>query len=94
VAQHASAVGLSISALVRARVLGHSLPRGAAPAINLTAWRQLASCASNFNQLLHHLNTAALAGGQPVLDFYAVKDLVLEVDQNLKRVRLQLLGTA
>lgn len=94
VAEHASVVGLSISALIRARVLGHPLPRGAAPAINLTAWRELASCASNFNQLSRHLNTAALAGGQPVLDFYGVKDLVLEVEQNLKKVRLQLLGTA
>lgn len=92
--EHARATGLSVSALLRARALGHRLPSGAAPAVNLAAWRELATLAANFNQLLHRLNTAALADGQAVIDLDEVKDLVTGIGEKVKKVRLELIGAS
>ena len=94
VVEHAQAVGLSVSALMRARVLGHALPRGAAPTLNLTAWRELAGTAANLNQLSHHLNHSALVTGRAEVDLAEVKNLVELVNEKLKKVRLQLIGAA
>lgn len=91
VVEHAEACGQSVSALIRARVLGHTLPKGAAPAVNIRAWRELAGTASNLNQLVHHLNAAALTGDSN-LDLAQVRQLLEVLQTNLKTVRLQLLG--
>lgn len=91
VVAHASATGQSVSALIRARVLGHALPKGAAPALNLSAWRELASTAANLNQLAHHFNLAAQAGDSlPITS--QVQHQLEDLQTKLKAVRLQLIG--
>lgn len=90
--EHAQACCISVSALMRSRVLGHPTPRGAAPAINLAAWRELASTAANFNQVSHKLNLAALSGEPSGVTLQQVKDLLIEMDERVKKLRLGLLG--
>ena len=92
VADHAEACGLSISALLRRRVLGLALPAGSAPAINLAAWRELSSLASNFNQVSKHANEQKIQQGTAVLDLGQVKSLLQRLDATLDKVRLCLLG--
>lgn len=91
---HAQATGLSVSALIRARVLGHPTPRGAAPAVNLAAWRELASTASNLNQLAHRLNASALAGEPAEISLDQVKALLSDLAEKVKKVRLELIGAS
>lgn len=91
IAAHAGACGHSMSALVRARCLGHSAPRGAAPEVNLRAWRELAATAANLNQLAHHLNSHAKAG-QPEVDLVETSALLVDLQNKVKTLRLQLLG--
>lgn len=91
VVSHADACGQSISALIRARVLGRSLPKGSAPALNIAAWRELASTAANINQLTHHFNLAAQTGEQAPHSGEVMK-LLRDLDIKLKDVRLQMLG--
>lgn len=91
VAEHAEACGLSISALIRRRVLGLALPEGSAPPLNLSAWRELAHLAGNFNQMVKHANEQRV-NGVAVLDLDAVKNLLTKLDGALKVVRLLLLG--
>jgi hypothetical protein len=88
---HVYATGQSVSALIRARVLGHALPKGAAPALNLAAWRELASTAANLNQLAHHFNLATQAGNSPP-NIIQVQHHLDDLQAKLKAVRLQLIG--
>lgn len=90
--EHAAATGVSVSALLRARTLGQPLPRGAAPAVNMAAWRELAATAANLNQLVHHLNTAALSDQQADIGLVEVKKIVIDVAEKVKKVRLELIG--
>jgi hypothetical protein len=94
VAAHAEACGLSISALLRRRVLGLLLPEGSAPALNLTAWRELAHLASNFNQMVKHANEyrSGSQDGLSGLILAEVKTLLAKLDDSLSKVRLLLLG--
>lgn len=89
--QHANACGQSISAVIRARVLGHALPKGAAPPLNLQAWRELAATAANLNQLVHHFNLAAQMG-EATPELVLVQQQLDALASKLKNVRLQLLG--
>jgi hypothetical protein len=95
-AEHAQACGLSISSLIRRRALGLPLPKGSAPLLNLTAWRELAHLASNFNQMVKHANEQRTAGfdALSVSALTDVKTLLLKLDDALKKVRLLLLGVA
>ena len=90
--QHADACGLSASALIRSRVLGQRLPKGSAPAINLEAWRDLSTLIGNVNQLAKHANEQRVADGRAVLDLVQVKALIQKVDDQVQKLRLQLLG--
>ena len=92
VAEHAEACGLSISALIRRRVLGLALPAGSAPAVNLGAWRELSHLAANFNQMVKAANEQRVAMGAAVLDLVQVKSLLQKLDSKLDKVRLLLLG--
>ena len=90
--EHAEACSSSVSQLVRLRVLGLPLPPGAAPAVNLSAWRELAATTSNLNQLVHHLNAQANIQGQAKPDLVEVKTLVVDLAAKVQKLRLQLLG--
>ena len=90
--RHADACGLSASALIRSRVLGQRLPKGSAPAINLQAWRDLSTLIGNVNQIAKHANEQRVADGRAVLDLAQVKSLLLKVDDQVQKLRLQLLG--
>ena len=94
--EHAEACSSSVSQLVRLRVLGLPLPPGAAPAVNLSAWRELAATTSNLNQLVHHLNAQAKANiqGQAEPDLVEVKTLAIELAAKVQKLRLQLLGAS
>ena len=92
VVAHAQAVGLSVSALMRRRVLGHPLPKGSAPAINLTAWREFAPMAANLNQLTTHANQQRLKDGAAILDLVQVKALLSKVSDQTQKIRLLLIG--
>jgi hypothetical protein len=90
--EHAEATGLSVSALMRARVLGHPTPKGAAPPLNLQAWRELAPTTANFNQISHTLNLAAKSGEPCAVTLDEVMAAVIEVGGAVKKLRLGLLG--
>lgn len=92
--EHASACGLSVSALLRARALGRPSPKGVAPAINLAAWRELASTTANLNQLSHHLNVAAISAQPFPIDLEEVKLVVATLSEQVKALRLELLGAS
>jgi hypothetical protein len=89
---HADACGHSVSALVRARCLGHSAPRGAAPELNIQAWRELSHVAGNLNQLAHHLNRESKSGVLNSLDVGELNTLLIDLQQKVKTLRLSLLG--
>ena len=90
--EHAEATGLSVSALIRNRVLGHPMPKGAAPAINLAARRELSSTAANLNQITHRLNLAVLSTEPSGVTLDQVMTAVTETSEKVKKVRLGLLG--
>ena len=92
--EHAAACGLSVSALLRARALGHPLPKGSAPAVNLTAWRELSGLAGRLNQIAHHANEQRVIEGNAVLDLVQVQQLLVKTLSTLQLVRQQLLGAA
>ena len=92
--EHAQACGLSVSALLRRRGLLQRLPAGAAPQINLSTSKDLNSSTSNLNQLVHHLNTCALAGVDSGVTLDQVNHTVVDLADKVKKVRLELIGAA
>lgn len=92
VKKHADACGLSASELIRRRVLGQRLPKGSAPAVNLEAWRDLSKLIGNVNQVAKHANEQRVADGRAVLDLVQIKALLQKVDDQVQKLRLQLLG--
>lgn len=94
--QHAQAAHISVSQLVRARVLGLKQPKAAAPLINIQKYQQLARVEGNLNQLAHHLNSEALAGVPVDLRqlLGQVQDLVGEALREVKALRLDLIGAS
>ena len=90
---HAGACSSSMSQLLRLRALGLPLPPGAAPPVNLQAWRELAATTANLNQLVHHLNAKAVQS-QAEPDLVEVKTLVLDLAAKVQKLRLQLLGAS
>ena len=93
-AEHAGATGLSVSQLVRERVLGKPPPVAAAPLANHELAWQLSKTNGNFNQFVQHLNEARASGQYPVIDLEKGIDLVMKVDQNVKTLRADLTGAA
>jgi hypothetical protein len=91
--EHAVAVRISTSALIRSRVLGRPLPKGLVPALNVQAWRELAPTRSNINQLAHHFNLAAQSG-EPPPGVVQVLEVLRTLEIDVKTLRLQLLGAA
>ena len=92
--EHASACGLSVSALMRRRALGQPLPPAAAPAINLAAWRELASTAANLNQIAHRLNFSAQSTEPSGVALDQVMAAVAATDEKVKKLRLSLIGAS
>ena len=89
---HAVAAGISVSELVRRRVLGHAAPVAAAPALNREAYAQLARSASNLNQLTHHLNMAQVAGQSEAIELATVRALLEKLLFEVSKLRAELLG--
>ena len=92
--EHAAACGLSVSSLIRRRVTGKRLPRGAAPAINMQAWRECAPTRANLNQISHKLNFAALSGNNSGVTLEEVQQTLFDVSNQVDQVRLELIGAA
>lgn len=92
VVAHAEASGLSISALIRYRLLGRPLPMGSAPAINLVAWRDLAPLTSNLNQMTVHANHQRLTDSISILDLVQVKSLLAKLSDQVQKIRILLIG--
>lgn len=91
--EHAAAVQISVSALIRARVLNRPLPRGSVPALNVQAWREMAPTTGNINQLAHQFNIAAFSNNPPP-GVDEVLAALGDLDAKVTAVRLQLLGVA
>lgn len=89
---HAEATGLSVSALMRSRVLGHPIPKGAAPAVNLAAWRELAPTTSNLNHIAYRLNLASKSTEPSGVTLDQVMAALTEVGGAVKKLRLELIG--
>ena len=92
--EHAQACGLSVSALLRRRGLLQRLPSGAAPQINLTTYKDVTGSTSNLNQLLHHLNSCAVAGVPHGVTLDQVNQTLLDLVEKVKKVRLELIGAS
>ncbi len=92
--EQAHICGISVSALMRNRVLGHPTPKGAAPAVNLAAWRELAPTTANLNHIAHRLNLAAKLNEPSGVTFDDVMAAVIEVSNAVKKLRLGLIGAA
>lgn len=80
----ARAAGLTLSAYLRARVLGKTV-RGVVPAVNRAAYAELARTTANINQIAAHMN----AGGDAPA---GLRDLLEEAAREVRILRLQLLG--
>lgn len=93
-AKHAGQCGRSVSQLVRLRVLGQPPPLAAAPLANHELAWQLSKTTGNFNQFVTHLNEARASGQHPVIDLDKGIDLVLNVDQNVRLLRADLIGAS
>ena len=91
VVSDADACGISISALIRLRVLNQPPPKAAAPAINRAAYSTLGNTGNNLNQLTHLFNSAALTGEAPPTN-EKVLEILAKVFDAVKSARLQLLG--
>jgi len=77
-----------MGAYVRQAVLAQRPPQAVVPAVNREAWVALARTASNLNQLTAHLN----AGHLP--DAYSVRALLVTLTEEVRALRLALLGVA
>ena len=77
---------------MRARVLGHPTPKGAAPAINLAAWRELAPTTSNLNHIAYRLNLASKSTEPSGVTLDQVLAALCDLDEKVKKLRLGLLG--
>lgn len=80
----AAEAGLSVSEFIRQSALSTTVR--AAPAISIRQWSELAPLASNLNQIAHRLN----AGEQDRLT-YADRQIVVALDELLRKIRLRLL---
>ena len=89
--QHAKLAGISMSQLVRFRVLGLDEPKARVPALNITAWHDFGRALGNLNQLVHHLNQQAKVG-HAVVQMVQVKVLISELVGLVKGVRRLLIG--
>lgn len=89
---HARAAGLSVSELVRRRVLGHPAPVAAAPELNRLAWAEMSKTTANLNQLCHHLNEIRVRGIVEVLNLMMVKSLLELVVEKVQKLRNELIG--
>lgn len=89
---HARAAGLSVSQLVRSRVLGLRAPVAAAPLLNRQAYTELARTAANLNQLAHHLNQVQVSGQAQVIDLAAARALIQKTLDELAGLRADLIG--
>ena len=93
-AEHAGQCGRSESQLVRLRVTGQPPPLAAAPLVNHNLASELSKTTGNFNQFVQHLNEARASGQHPVIDLDKGIDLVLNVDQNVRLLRADLIGAS
>lgn len=66
---HAHAARISVSELIRRRVLGHPAPKAAVPALNARAYSDLGQVGNNLNQIAKKANESGQFGpGQlPIL---------------------------
>ncbi|MEP7452166.1 hypothetical protein [Phyllobacterium sp. SB3] len=80
----AGAAGLTLSAYLRARVLGHQV-RGPVPELNRNAYSELARTTANLNQIAAHLN-----GGGAYSD--DLRRLLESAARETRGLRLALLG--
>lgn len=89
--KHAELAGISMSQLVRFRVLGLDEPKARVPALNISAWHDFGRALGNLNQLVHHLNQQAKTG-TAVVEFVKVKTLIDELVVMVKGLRRVLIG--
>lgn len=90
-AQHAKLAGISMSQLLRFRVLGLDEPKARVPALNIEAWHDFGRALGNLNQLVHHLNQQAKTGAA-VVEFIKVKTVIDELVGMVKSLRRMLIG--
>lgn len=87
----ADACGISISALIRLRVLNQAPPKAVAPAINRDAYSLLGNTGNNLNQLTHYFNLSVQTGDAPPGTGEVLRQLA-EVSDAVKNVRFLLIG--
>lgn len=91
VAADAATCGLTISALIRLRVLEQPPPKAVVPAINRDLYTQMNNTGNNLNQLTHRFNLAVKTG-EVAPGTAEVLSQLAEVSDSVKNVRLQLVG--